>query len=423
MSAKNPAEESTPAQPVPVAADEPTPSMLADGEALRLRTLASYGIMDSARDARFEALVQEIARECHVPIATITFLDADRQWFKAAVGVDVTETPRDISVCTYTILDPGNALVMSDVTQDERFVANPLVTGDFGLMAYAGVPIVTVDGAVLGTVCAMDREPHEYLPGDLLVLQRVSQQVSELLETTRIANDLATAADSNKVLDPHRALPEPSEDSVSDGPDLSFTLTRPLIEAIGEDIDVVRVVEAFAESVLNRFGWWAATVYWIQADRLTAAPWWIAANAPTGLASLPQHRPEPIVLANLQIEYQNPSLLDLGMARWLSDRDMLNALGARNLVVMDVPGAATLAARIVFLTPSSRALSATVIRTLTTAAAVLPRVIVQQRARQELTYRATHDALTGLYNRQGVAHLYTATHVNAPFSRVVPYRS
>lgn len=388
-------------------------------EDARLKALATYRVMDSDRDARFEVLAQDIARECRVPIATITFIDDTRQWFKAAVGVDVAETPRDVSVCTHTILDPGNALVVPDITQDPRFVDNPLVTGEFGLMAYAGVPIVTPDGAVLGTVCAMDREPHAYHPDDILVLERVSQQVIELLETAKTANDITDLSDADQA----RANTETVANLLAgDGEaDVSFALTRPLIEAIGEDLDVVQLVDDFVEASLTQFGWWGACVFWMQADRLKASPWQIGPAAPQGLATLADHRVEPIVLETLQVEFHDATLIDIGMARWLSDRDMLNALGARNLVVIDIAGAQSLAARIVFLTPSSRALQPTASRTLTTAAAVLPRVIVQQRARQELTYRATHDALTGLYNRQGVAHVFGPSRLNTPFSRAVLY--
>ena len=407
------------------AAPEATSDTFGVDEQSRLRALASYGIMDSERDARFEQLAQDIARDCRVPIATITFIDATRQWFKASVGLDVDETPRDISVCTHTILDPGNALVIPDITQDVRFATNPLVTGEFGLMAYAGVPIVTADGAVLGTVCAMDHEPHDYQPEDVAVLQRISQQVSELLETARTANDLAHDSPDMPALfttaSPRHALPAETVDDSTQVADVSFVLTRPLIEAIGEDLDVVRLVDAFVEAVLDQFGWWAATVYWMQADRLTASPWWVAPHAPTGLANLHEDRPAPVVVDNLQIEFHDPILLDIGMARWLSDRDVLKSLGARNLVAIDIAGAAALAARIVFLVPSSRALSPTATRTLTTAAAVLPRVILQQRARQELTYRATHDALTGLYNRQGVDHVFSNGRVVGQFARAVLY--
>lgn len=388
-------------------------------EDARLKALAAYQVMDSERDARFEVLAQDIARECRVPIATITFIDETRQWFKAAVGIDVGETPRDVSVCTYTILDPGNALVIPDITQDARFVDNPLVTGEFGLMAYAGVPIVTPDGAVLGTVCAMDREPHAYHTDDIQVLERVSQQVVELLETAKTANDMADLSDPQQA---HATTDSLATLLAGDGgADVPFTLTRPLIEAIGEDLDVVQLVDNFVAASLTQFGWWGACVFWMQADRLKASPWQIGPAAPEGLATLADHRAEPIVLDTLQVEFHDATLIDIGMARWLSDRDMLNALGARNLVVIDIAGAQSLAARIVFLAPSSRALQPTASRTLTTAAAVLPRVIVQQRARQELTYRATHDALTGLYNRQGVAHVFGPMRLNSPFSRAVLY--
>ena len=104
-------------------------------EAARLRTLDGYRILDTGRDARFEELAAEVASVCGTPIATITFVDATRQWFKAAIGIPFEQTDRDIAFCAHTILDPDHTLVIEDTTQDPRFANNPLVLGDPHLMA------------------------------------------------------------------------------------------------------------------------------------------------------------------------------------------------------------------------------------------------------------------------------------------------
>jgi diguanylate cyclase (GGDEF)-like protein len=354
----------------------------------RLRTLSDYGVLDSERDARFEDLVAEVARDCGVPIATITFVDATRQWFKASIGLDIEETSRDVALCAYTILDADRPMVVPDTTLDPRFRDNPLVVGDPGLMAYAGAPIVAPDGTVVGTVCAIDLEPHEYTPSQVATLSRVSRRVIELLEDGKIAEDLAAGGV------PEAALPT--------GSDASLTLTRPLIEAIGEDVDVVALVEDFCRSVLQSFGWWAARVAWVQGDTLQPGDWQVASGGPAAFAPLAGRGAAPTTLDDLGVSFPEAAVLDVSMLRWISDRDVLASLGARHAVVIDVPGTASLAARLVFLVPTARALDAAASRTLTTATAVLPRVIVQQRARQELTYRATHDSLTGLLNREGL---------------------
>lgn len=366
------------------------PPLPADEER-RLDTLAGYGVLDSERDARFEALVTEVARDCGVPIATITFLDATRQWFKASVGIELSETSRDDALCAYTILDPGRPMVIPDTSLDARFRDNALVVGEPGLMAYAGTPIVAPDGTVMGTVCAMDLEPHAYSADDLAVLARVSRQVVQLLEDARAAAELATGAPAVT-----------TQEAAPIQPDPALTLARPLIEAIGEDLDVVQLVDEFCRSVLDAFGWWAARVAWVQGDTLHPGEWLGARVGPAAFAPLDGRVAAPTNLDDLSVTFHEATLLDVSMMRWISDRDVVASLGARHAVVIDVPGALSLAARLEFLVPTARALDASAIRTLATATAVLPRVVVQQRARQELTYRATHDALTGLSNREGL---------------------
>ena len=362
-------------------------------EGQRLRTLSEYGVMDSERDARFEALVAQVAKDCGVPIATITFLDETRQWFKASVGIDLDGTPRRDALCAYTVLDADRPMIIPDTTRDPRFRENPLVVGDPGLMAYAGAPIVAPDGTVMGTVCAIDLEPRDYSPTEVASLERASRRVVELLEDARVAE--------------HLAMGETVEPLTQDlGQDASLTLTRPLIEAIGEDLDVVALIESFCRSVLTTFGWWAARVSWVQGDTLQPGQWLVAPGAPTAFMPLDGRTAGSTALDDLRLVHAEAALLDVSMLRWISDRDVLSALGARHAVVIDVPGTASLAARLVFIVPSARALDVTASRTLTTATAVLPRVIVQQRARQELTYRATHDALTGLLNREGLQRAY-----------------
>jgi len=384
----------------------------------RLRTLASYRIMDSGRDARFEELVAEVSRACDAPIATITFLDRDRQWFKASVGLTVDETDRDVAFCAYTILDPEATLVIEDTTKDPRFADNPLVLGDPRLMAYAGAPMVAPDGAVVGTVCAMDVEPREYSAEQLAVLQRVAGQVMDLLAARSEADRLVSG---QQVVPPALPLAAPDPDGRAGSADEILALTRPLIEAIGEDVDIVEVLERCCADVLETFGWWAARVCWVQGDTLRPGPWQLLGSAPASLQGLAASAPTPTVLDDLNVHYADPAVHDVGMLRWMSDRDVVAGAGGRQVVVLDVPGATSLAARIVFLVPSARALGPNAARLLTAIGAILPRVFVQDRARKELTYRATHDLLTGLLNREGLERRYPSSRGAGSVARAVLY--
>jgi diguanylate cyclase (GGDEF)-like protein len=396
---------------VPSAGVAPLPA----NETARLRTLQEFRILDTGRDARFEELAAEVASICSTPIATITFVDATRQWFKASIGIPFEQTARDIAFCSHTILDPDNTLVIEDTTQDPRFANNPLVLGDPHLMAYAGAPMVAPDGTVIGTVCAMDYEPRTYTPQQIRTLQRVAAQVVELLDATSAADRLLVGAtgtpdEASVDTDPAVAAGTAATDDGWNGREGSsdevLALTRPLIEAIGEDVEITEVLERFCAEVIDTFGWWAARIAWVQGDTLRPDAWQVAPGAPPVLAQLASVVPGPVDLDDLSIQYRDPAVHDVGMLRWFDDRDVVAGIGGRHVVALDVPGANSLAARLVFLLPSTRALSVGAVRTLTTAAAVLPRVFVQDRARRELTYRATHDMLTGLLNREGLARRY-----------------
>lgn len=128
-------------------------------ETERLAALHALLILDTPPEERFDKIVQFAAAEFDVPVAVITLLDAERQWFKARVGTEVCETGRDVSLCSHAILDPGIMLV-PDARLDPRFADNPLVTGDLNLRFYAGAPLILQSGVSLGTLCLIDHQPR-----------------------------------------------------------------------------------------------------------------------------------------------------------------------------------------------------------------------------------------------------------------------
>lgn len=128
-------------------------------EEQRLLELHDFDILDTAADLSLDNLARLAAIMLDAPIALISLVDSDRQWFKARVGLEATETPRDISFCGHAIVS-DDLFVVPDATVDERFAENPLVTGDPKIRFYAGAPLVTNDGLRLGTLCVIDREPR-----------------------------------------------------------------------------------------------------------------------------------------------------------------------------------------------------------------------------------------------------------------------
>lgn len=129
-------------------------------EESRLCLLQEYQIMDSEAEKSFDALVQLAAAICGVPFAAISLLDADRQWFKARVGLAISETPIDESFCQYTIRQE-EVMIVEDAAQDERFRSNPLVTGEPHLRFYAGMPLLSPENVMLGSLCVLDTVPRE----------------------------------------------------------------------------------------------------------------------------------------------------------------------------------------------------------------------------------------------------------------------
>jgi|GEM_PF-726950 len=169
--------------PMTTGAPYPLPS----NEAERLRVLQECGVLDTEPEQEFEELVQLVARLCGMPMASITLVDEARQWFKAHVGMGTRETSRDLAFCAHTICEPGgNLMVVPDATRDARFAHYGNVTGEPYIRFYAGAPLVTHDGAALGSLCVLDRKPRELSADQRRVLQVLGQQVVNALELRRL---------------------------------------------------------------------------------------------------------------------------------------------------------------------------------------------------------------------------------------------
>jgi GAF domain-containing protein len=130
------------------------------GDAARVAALNRYAILDSEPEQSFDDLVILAAHICQVPMAMLSLVDDHRQWFKSKFGVQVGETPREISICSHAI-QQGDLFVVPDTLADSRFRENPLVTGEPHIRFYAGTPLINEDGYALGTLCVVDREPRE----------------------------------------------------------------------------------------------------------------------------------------------------------------------------------------------------------------------------------------------------------------------
>lgn len=153
-------------------------------EAERLAALRRYRVLDTPPEQVFNELVFLARTICGTPIALITLVDADRQWFKARLGLDAVETPRSVAFCTHAILG-HDLMVVPDAQRDARFRNNPLVTSPPFIRFYAGAPLRTPDDLALGTLCVIDRVPRVLSGEQKHALKSLGEIVVEQLEARR----------------------------------------------------------------------------------------------------------------------------------------------------------------------------------------------------------------------------------------------
>ncbi len=177
----------------------------------RLEELRQFEILDTLGETEYDDLVYLASQICGTPIALVSLVDQDRQFFKARIGLDVSETPRDVAFCAHAILQP-ELMVVSDATADERFADNPLVKSDPNIRFYAGTPLITPAGHAMGTLCVIDRVPRTLDESQRKSLRALGRQVEALLTLRRAKNDAERASRTkSELLERLRAEQERSE--------------------------------------------------------------------------------------------------------------------------------------------------------------------------------------------------------------------
>lgn len=212
-------------------------------EPSRLATLRSLRILDTEADASFDQLTRLAARICGTPISLVSLVDADRQWFKSRVGLDATETPREVAFCAHAILG-DEVFIVEDAAEDARFRDNPLVRGAPDIRFYAGVPI-KYDRQPLGTLCVIDRAPKRLTKDQRSALNDLAGQVEQLLKLKAMNNKLQqrndelmtfTGALAHDIKSPINNIQSLVEIILEDHPDIEPEVVE-MVQMMGERVE------------------------------------------------------------------------------------------------------------------------------------------------------------------------------------------
>ena len=157
-----------------------------NNEDRRLSTLKSLKLLDTEPEERFDRLTRLAKRMFDVPIAVVSLVDENRQWFKSCIGTSMEETARDVSFCTHAILD-NDVFLVPDATQDPDFADNPLVTGEPNIRFYAGCPLAASNGDYIGALCVIDHQPRNFNEQDIQALRDLAAMVESELAAVELA--------------------------------------------------------------------------------------------------------------------------------------------------------------------------------------------------------------------------------------------
>jgi len=209
-------------------------------EAQRLAALHATNLLGSASEESFDRITRTAARLLDVPIALVSLIDRDRQWFKSHTGLDTRETPRDISFCGHAIL-ADEPLVVPDAARDARFEDNPLVTGSPHLRFYAGVQLYSVDRKKIGTLCVIDRRPREIGPAELDALRDLARTVEQLI----FSRQLAMAAQSlSEELRAERARHGDADAPARRAGELEWLVAHDVLTGLPNRQEMLRAIQA-----------------------------------------------------------------------------------------------------------------------------------------------------------------------------------
>jgi GAF domain-containing protein len=186
---------------------------LSSNESARLQSLNEHELLDTLPEAVYDDITKIASEITQAPIALITLVDDDRQWFKSKQGMVVRETPREYSFCAHAIVASDEVFIVPDARTDDRFHDNPLVIGEPRIVFYAGVPVKDADGNAMGTLCIIDKQPRELSDQQLESLKALAKLVNAHFELRKTRMDLDKALEDLQMV---QSLVNTMQDDIKD---------------------------------------------------------------------------------------------------------------------------------------------------------------------------------------------------------------
>ncbi|MEI7769946.1 MAG: GAF domain-containing protein, partial [Chloroflexales bacterium] len=242
----------------------PTPPQPIPDEPARQAALDQYQILDTPSEEAFDEIVRLAAEICGTPIAMVSLIDAHRQWFKSRIGLDATETARDIAFCAHGITQPEDLFVVPDAQRDARFADNPLVTDAPNVRFYAGMPLITPEGHAVGMLCVIDHVPHDITLAQRRALQVLGHQVVTQMEQRRQIRELQDAVAAFAISEQRaQKLVDESQRQAR-----TLALLDQVRNAMAYDLDLDAAIRTMVEASAAVLGYAYISVYLRKGDAL-----------------------------------------------------------------------------------------------------------------------------------------------------------
>jgi len=369
-----------------------------ESELTRVNLLHSYGILDTPRESRFDDLTSMIAELLKIPFAKIGFFDQERIWYKSTYGFNAQEGAIAGSIAQLVMENPHDVTLIPDVENEPRLIHSTARELHLDIHSAAAVPILSADKYVIGMLCVFDTTVRDFTVDEIRALKRLSRQITELMDAQREANELQQDLREQRAILRIKAT--------------SDRIARTLIGSVNTRENLHTVMEKFIQGIINEFGWWGGQA-WLEEDGLLKPSKWVfSVAAPPSLNVLNKVSVPPIELTTniyneiLNYETSTPEVQDVSELQWHPNLARLESAGARSVICLDVSGPSTIAMRIFFILPTERSYTSNARSVFEELKNLLPQVVRRARSAEELSYRATHDELTGLLNRRGLEELF-----------------